>query len=67
MDQAPDMAIRPGTDPRVRPKHERQAGAAAPRVMGTRFRPADPDAVRQRFATIRARAFERGAEEERLC
>jgi hypothetical protein len=34
--------------------------------MGTRFQPADPDAVRQRFAAIRARAFERVDEEQRL-
>jgi hypothetical protein len=34
--------------------------------MGTRFRPADPAAVRERFAAIRARALERVAEEERL-
>jgi len=34
--------------------------------MGTRFQPADPDAVRQRFAAIKARAFERVAEEQRL-
>jgi hypothetical protein len=33
--------------------------------MATRFRPSDPDAARQRFAAIRARAFERVAEEER--
>jgi hypothetical protein len=33
--------------------------------MGTRFRPADPAAVRERFAAIRARALERVAEEER--
>jgi hypothetical protein len=33
--------------------------------MGTRFRPSDPDAVRQRFAAIRARALERVDEEQR--
>lgn len=50
----------------MRPKRERQAAPASPRVMGTRFQPADPDAVRQRFAAIKARAFERVAEEQRL-
>jgi hypothetical protein len=34
--------------------------------MGTRFQPADPEAVRQRFAAIRARAFHRVDEEQRL-
>ena len=49
----------------MRPKRERQA-PESPRVMGTRFQPADPDAVRHRFAAIKARAFERVAEEQRL-
>jgi hypothetical protein len=34
--------------------------------MGTRFRPADPAAVRERFAAIRARALDRVEAEERL-
>jgi len=57
----PDPArSRPTT--RTRERH----APAVPRAMSTRFRPADPDAVRQRFAAIRARALERVAEEQRL-
>ena len=33
--------------------------------MGTRFQPADPDAVHRRFAEIRKRAIARVAEEQR--
>jgi hypothetical protein len=47
----------------MRGKLEHEASA---RVMGTRFRPADPEAVRQRFAAIRARAIHRVDEEQRL-
>ena len=47
-------------------KHEPRIASAPPRVMGTRFRPADPEAVRLRFAAIKARATERVAEEQRL-
>jgi hypothetical protein len=49
----------------VKPKREREVASANPRVMGTRFRPADPEAVRRRFAAIRTRALERVAEEQR--
>jgi len=51
---------------RTRPTKSRADRQAAPHVMGTRFLPADPDAVRQRFAAIRARAFQRVADEQRL-
>ena len=61
----------PGTDMRFeparpRPTKPRTHRPTLLRVMGTRFRPADPDAVRQRFAVIQARAFQRVAEEQRL-
>ena len=49
----------------MKPKRERATESGNPRVMGTRFRPADPEAVRRRFAAIRTRAFERVAEEQR--
>ncbi len=50
----------------MKTKREREATPISPRGMGTRFQPADPEAVRQRFAAIRARAVHRVDEEQRL-